>query len=1747
MLHITEDTPVDMLTGAMDLTVHLPNGRSVKMSVKRSTPMMDLLMQISTKYNLQLSDHTLQALSMAPSPDNIDRLLPFKPNTPIGLIDTQNIKVLPKPKMVKNKMAPQPFESTFRLKVHLPRNQLYVTRVSKFVLLEDILKKACLEKALDPKKYALHHPGNLDEVLDPKLTLNDYQITEVYLVAKGTVNLNQVFSASDLMVLRKEEERKRMQAKTGGGVLSLIFGKKQSGMGSGSLSSENRSISPSHSDDSRSVTPPAIPNQIIAPQIKEPEKPKPPQRKRRPAPKPPTVANVTSESRKNSDANPPSSVSDSVEIREGKSDNSLTICHSRNSSDSSGYHEASILSDNCNTSLPRRPQSAYVSNRVADSLSKMRHSMSHSRKKKAAPPPPPSLKSSASVTNLVAPSPVVASQNTGKFTHFFQRSLSCTFAQHNTKKPPKPGTNANNKSIYSSFIRGLDFFKSQSRKNSLVLGKKTLTLGQIYKENTILKDSVDTDDSGSVCSIKFVPKTDREIINHPEITQKCLDVAPVEADKKPKLFLKNGHKPVVELGKQFKPEAFSKNIAINNNSNLEKIPISNITIHSSTKFSENEDCCKQLKNTNNIDDEDEDVLDTTNDDVVYSDSDELGIEGPDFRPPVVEAYGLKRNNSKRKFGSSRKLPCRKESPTNTLHKIYNKSVFLKNASDENWNQFISKLDNIMETSQEAQVLVNPKPLPRKKFIQSAKDEELNKIEEEPSKTKNNDEITEDEIRKIEKEEQVVLRRKPKEDYRVVNYKSVVDALKDFNENNKRIFTIDDNDKKELQIEDDNESLQSNSLVEIKGYKNDNDYNQLIIQNEQPDEENRHFKLGKMDDKAKLKVSKSLPNIVSVNEDVKPPEIVGMIPKQRPKWNTKFDTFGRKTCYKIGMSLVDEDSSSMESGRASVSSAMAKFNYDDEIDDYNDNLFERSAARESEGSKMFSQLYGMHSHEVVEENDMKKWNNCEDLDNISQNSIFDARNILVNGDSLTSNNFQTPLDSLASHLTHSEDICTKTEEPEPDTSRTPPELPANPPPKILLQKKEVKKEVVEEAKSEPEEIKVEVLKPEVEVVSEDTVDKVNETEEPKEVDWQYQLPPPPEGFRDASSIADATINDATIPDSVVTSPELFEKLKAVEDTQSEPATVASSTISEDENPLLNNLSLENLEKRKSLVYNRELATSLKMTDGPETFTTSLNKFESTYEEIKRSSLTTTEPKQLVTVKRSTSTLPNFKITPYNNPKKNITVFEDDTIRSNTYIKNNVTAKKETNLSKSYVGRSMENISFRKNSWENQSDDDKSRDTNYNVYRPNQNMKFKNALANSLMYRSESFSSDNHGPIKPVSRSKSTLTLNKYKEDKKECTSLENRSNSLLDVSGLQSLEVMKSIQNRLNTSVENINKQETSQLKSVKPEEIQPEQPKVYHYRSPPSINLGTWSERPKAPISVKEDVDYNVSSKLIVNTTNNNITSNNSIEVNNKPNSTYSNNGSVNVRVGGYQPSEPKHVTIKVNGTEPISTEKSGNVVIKIGSCKPLENQKFVSYRKPLGNINKIQTQRPHSIAFDDLSHVPVVRSVELKKPYKDMTSITQINQVNEPKPVSRVNSFTPVVRGFKRPENMNTPRNRLSWNPPNPNIFDLNKPKDYESYSTNKDVPFSQSNLRRTDSKKILNSDAKTNLNNQKNSSYNSLIQKKPEVMQTPPPPPPSLPKFEVKKPRPRQIEPKEDPRDLLLDSIRNFGGKKGLKSIKG
>ncbi|XP_056643454.1 uncharacterized protein LOC130449565 isoform X1 [Diorhabda sublineata] len=1604
MMQITEDTPPDMLAGAMDLLVHLPTGRKVKMSVERSTPMMDLLVQITTTHQLQLSNYTLQALEMAPSSKQTDKILPYKPNTPIGTLDTQHIKVVPKTRTipVPKNVPPgqQPFESTFRLKVHLPRNQLYVARVSRNVLLEDIMKRVCEEKNLDPLKYEFKHPGNLDQTLDPKLTLSDYQITEINVVSKGTHSLSQAFSSSDIMALRKEEERKQMHNKTGGGVFNLIFRRGKSSMGSGSISSDTRSISPTHSDDSRSVTPPAIVQQPILPPPKQdppPERPKPPQRKRRPAPKPPQqqkppsgeeecIVNENSlDSRRNSEEKPPSTISEVSELQSKKPESGLMICHSRNSSDSSGYHEASVLSENCNTSLPRRPKSAFVGSGDMEKLSKMRsqsttnlskmasHSKSTTslgmtgRKKKAAPPPPPAVRASNPSINLEPASPVVASQSTTPTEATPDASLDTLVAPNLPKPLPRCKTKA----------------------PPVPLPRTEITTSK--KIETINEDVEDKFDK-----LPKVPKIDNNNV--------------IEEVIKEVIFPKEETKPDIEE---------NSNEDINN-----------------------------------------DIIKTV------QDIDEKGLT----TIPYHEDYSIK-----------------------------DKTV-------DNNNNKRDKIDEIIEDK--------PK-LAYSKLI------ELQKASHETVFSSSAFKVSENIVKKEETDVENV-------NARIKNSEiEINDEIKD---------------TKRLEIETE---PNSKAIIEYKKRK-DNEVKKL------------------------------------------PPEIIAVIPKtpneNKSPQSNKYDSFGKRRFQKL-QSLTDsfdDDANANKFGSVSsgtsISSALATFNFVDDFLDLDDKVFSGSISAKNVSLKdeVFSELYGIHNLEDIKignnqsisslrslrslpgfyntNNGLKKWNNYEELDAISLASQGPNSRWVIGDSEPESLASHQALDSLASITSCSSNILTDAKDDNkpfgstdsgiaPETSEKLSEIddfhPITPPPPPVFSDKPTENEEVE-SRLELEPEKVTKIDEEERIPFPAIVEEEKRLIKPiveqdkevlDEIDWQYQLPSPPKAFRDSSPLRNEEISSESqsvtdFKDSVVTSPELFEKLKSIEDAQS------VSTFVGDEPPL-NTLSLENLEKRKTLVYNRELSTSLKMNE-EDAFSNSLNKFESTYMEVQKSSQK--EVREHKYVPKTTNTLPNFKISTYDRPKQKIKVFEDDTIRSNTeYInktKENNVERFSSNLNRSYITTSMDNIAIRRN-FNNHTEETFSKPDRFN----------SNYAPVSSVFRSESFSTENTwSTTKPVSRSKSFLTLNgnaKFRPERKfSGDETMERSNSLYDVSGLQSLGVMRLIQNKLNTptaSLENLHVPEHNRTKPNPPKEIsQPKlshsesiqkttTEKIYKYQGPPAINMGTWSDRPKVPVSVKEDEDYklgnNISSKLIVNTTNNDMSSSNSIEIKNNKKPEH--------------PNEP-NISIKVNGTEVPNTSaenKTGNVVIKIApnnshpTHKTMDNQRFydhttpMGYRKPFTDINK--TQRPYSIAFSseyDISRVPVVRSVELKKPYRDFgnTSVTQINQepiietkqqngfLEDKKPALKSRVFNsngaPVVRGFK--------------------------PLPKDNFEPNSQVPFSQVTLRRTKS---------------------NVLDEKSNETEVKPPPPPVMPKVILKKSTiNKPVEPVLDPREQLLSAIRSFGGKKGLKSVK-
>jgi hypothetical protein len=87
--------------------------------------MMDLLVQVTTLNKISTGGHVLQAIGE-------QGILPYKPSTPIGALDTWTIQVVPKLKgqtstlQKKTPLKPlnqqQPFEQTFRLQVCILRS-----------------------------------------------------------------------------------------------------------------------------------------------------------------------------------------------------------------------------------------------------------------------------------------------------------------------------------------------------------------------------------------------------------------------------------------------------------------------------------------------------------------------------------------------------------------------------------------------------------------------------------------------------------------------------------------------------------------------------------------------------------------------------------------------------------------------------------------------------------------------------------------------------------------------------------------------------------------------------------------------------------------------------------------------------------------------------------------------------------------------------------------------------------------------------------------------------------------------------------------------------------------------------------------------------------------------------------------------------------------------------------------------------------------------------------------------------------------------------------------------------------------------------------------------------------------------------------------------------------------------------------------------------------------------------------------
>ncbi|TRY79090.1 hypothetical protein TCAL_12620 [Tigriopus californicus] len=215
--------------------------------------MIDLLVQVTTSNKITPGDHVLQVMN-----ERSDDFLYYKPSTPIGALEASTVHIMPKHRVndsivrkVPMKMVNQPFETTFRLQVRLPRNQLYVARVTPRMSISQVLQLVCKDRNLDEDKFEIRHPDNLDERLRPNYTLADYQLTEVSLVSVSKSNPNsRSVSTSDIFRFQQEAEILAREAVVAKKHLGRKSSKTRSSAGESSVSSGSlgdqgdRSLSP---------------------------------------------------------------------------------------------------------------------------------------------------------------------------------------------------------------------------------------------------------------------------------------------------------------------------------------------------------------------------------------------------------------------------------------------------------------------------------------------------------------------------------------------------------------------------------------------------------------------------------------------------------------------------------------------------------------------------------------------------------------------------------------------------------------------------------------------------------------------------------------------------------------------------------------------------------------------------------------------------------------------------------------------------------------------------------------------------------------------------------------------------------------------------------------------------------------------------------------------------------------------------------------------------------------------------------------------------------------------------------------------------------------------------------------------------------------------------------------------------------------------------------------------------------------
>ncbi|XP_055760386.1 protein cordon-bleu-like isoform X5 [Salvelinus fontinalis] len=188
------DTKENMMRTSVDLHITLPQGYQTSSTVDGSKALMDLLVDLCSRYHLNPAYHTLELLSSE------GLSLAFKPNSLLGSLDVVAISIREKvlQDKVVRKPPPKVPEKTVRLVVNYHRSQKAVVRVSPLAPLESLVPVICEKCEFDPSHVLLLKDNVSNHELELDKCLSELGIRELYVLDQTLVRQPKMASAPAL-------------------------------------------------------------------------------------------------------------------------------------------------------------------------------------------------------------------------------------------------------------------------------------------------------------------------------------------------------------------------------------------------------------------------------------------------------------------------------------------------------------------------------------------------------------------------------------------------------------------------------------------------------------------------------------------------------------------------------------------------------------------------------------------------------------------------------------------------------------------------------------------------------------------------------------------------------------------------------------------------------------------------------------------------------------------------------------------------------------------------------------------------------------------------------------------------------------------------------------------------------------------------------------------------------------------------------------------------------------------------------------------------------------------------------------------------------------------------------------------------------------------------------------------------------------------------------------------------------------